>query len=81
MNKNIRHFVVLILLTFVSASAFAYQKLANSNKQGLNLYSIERILQLEDDQIDLGTAALLLSRQWGTRKNLYAWRSKLDEMA
>ena len=59
----------------------AYGALANQGKDGLRLLTIERILRLDDEEIDMGTAALLLSREWGTRKTLHIYRGKIDDMA
>lgn len=55
--------------------------LANYQKQGLRAYTIEGMLRLPDDQIDIGTAALILSRQWGSQRTLYVYRRKIDDMA
>ncbi|MHC4930453.1 MAG: hypothetical protein ACYTFU_12560, partial [Planctomycetota bacterium] len=37
--------------------------LANRDKRGLRTYSIEGVLRLSEDEIDIGTAALILSRE------------------
>jgi tetratricopeptide (TPR) repeat protein len=81
--STIRRFVIiaLMVLSGFAGTAGAYYRLANEGKLGLNMYSIERILSLEEDEIDLGTAALLLSRQWGTRRTFHAYRNKIDDMA
>ncbi len=55
--------------------------LANSQKQGLRAYTIEGMLRLPDNEIDIGTAALILSRQWGSQRTLYVYRRKIDDMA
>lgn len=59
----------------------ACPELANQNKSGLYVNSIERMMRLEDDQIDLATAALLLSRQAGAEINYKRYRRQIDEMA
>jgi len=45
------------------------------------MYSVERILTLDEEEMDLGTAALMLSREWGTRRTFHAYRNKIDDMA
>ena len=70
-------FVMVLLLGPVVSGA----QLANSRKLGQNIYSIDRILQLDDADIDICTAALVISRNWGTPKNLHRYRMKVDDMA
>jgi len=73
-----------LLLTLVLVAVWApcaMGQLANRNKEGLDVYSIQRILRLDEDEIDLGTAALVISRNWGANKTLYRYRDKLDDMA
>ncbi|MCE5186131.1 MAG: tetratricopeptide repeat protein [Planctomycetaceae bacterium] len=55
--------------------------LANRDKQGLRSYTIEGVLRLPDEEIDIGTAALILSREWGTTKTTHVYRAKIDEYA
>lgn len=67
----------VLLLT----AAWADGALANRNKRGLRVLSIEGVLRLQEEDVDLGTAALILSRDWGTRQTLHAYRRKIDDMA
>lgn len=55
--------------------------LANQNKRGLRAFTIEGVLRLQEEDIDLGTAALILSREWGTTQTLHSYRRKIDDMA
>jgi tetratricopeptide (TPR) repeat protein len=55
--------------------------LANRDKRGLRTYSIEGVLRLSEDEIDIGTAALILSREWGTQRTTHVYRRKIDDMA
>ena len=59
----------------------APSELANQNKTGLYVNSIERMMRLDDDQIDLATAALLLSHQAGADINYRRYRRQVDDMA
>lgn len=80
-NRTSRIITILLLAGFFANQAYAYTQLANARKRGLRYNSIERILQLDNDQIDLATAVLVLSRDWGTTKTLHSYRRKIDLMA
>ena len=71
-----------VLLTLATLAGNAYSEiLANQNKRGLRAFTIEGVLRLQEDEIDLGTAALILSRDWGTNKTSHVYRRKIDDMA
>ena len=55
--------------------------LANENLRGLHTRSIEQILRLDEDEVDLATAVLIISEQWND--NVYGRRylTDLDDMA
>ncbi len=55
--------------------------LANRNRRGLRTVSIEGVLRLAEEEIDIGTAALILSRDWGTTRTLHSYRRRIDTMA
>jgi regulator of sirC expression with transglutaminase-like and TPR domain len=77
-SRNIIRFgLVLVWLTPMIALA----SLANDGKRGLRISSIDSVFRLPEEEVDLATAALLLSREWGTDKTLLAYRRKIDEMA
>ncbi len=71
----------LCLLLFVLPSFASAAALANYGKRGLRAYSIEGVLRLDENEIDLCTAALILSREWGTNKTSHVYRRKIDDMA
>ncbi|MBL7214290.1 MAG: tetratricopeptide repeat protein [Phycisphaerae bacterium] len=72
----------LFLVFILSPSGDSYAEiLANHNKRGLRAYTIEGVLRLHEEEIDLGTAALILSRDWGTNKTSHVYRRKIDDMA
>ena len=82
MSKHTKRILAIVFLAvFLANQACGYYDLANSRKRGLRLNSIEAILRLDDDQIDLATAVLVLSRDWGTTKTLHSYRRKIDRMA
>jgi tetratricopeptide (TPR) repeat protein len=68
-------------LPITGISADQSRPLANENKSGLYAKSIEQVLRLDADEIDLATAVLIVSEQWN--KDVYAqtYLSKLDDMA
>jgi hypothetical protein len=50
------------VLFFVPARCFAREEpLANAGSRGLNVNSIEQVLRLQEDQVDVATAALIIS--------------------
>ncbi|RKY14038.1 MAG: hypothetical protein DRP52_01125, partial [Planctomycetota bacterium] len=70
---------LIVLLTLVGTVESA--TLANCDKRGLRSYTIDGVLHLPDDEIDIGTAALILSREWGTQRTTHVYRRKIDTMA
>jgi tetratricopeptide (TPR) repeat protein len=72
---------LLLLFLAVLTVNEAAAGLANDNKRGLRAYTIEGVLRLQEDEIDLGTAALILSRDWGTNKTSHVYRRKIDDIA
>lgn len=65
---------------FLTAAAFG-ASLANGDKQGLRSYTIDGVLRLTDEEIDMGTAALILSREWGAQRTTHVYRAKIDQFA
>ncbi len=75
-------FALLVLLLIGSLTTDADAAvLANHNKRGLRAYTIDGVLRLPEEEIDLGTAALILSRDWGTNRTSHVYRRKIDDMA
>jgi len=74
-------FVAVVVTVVLCGQAPARRRLANFGKDGLRFLTIDKILTLDDDEIDIGTAALLLSRKWSSVKSVHRYRGKLDEMA
>lgn len=77
---NLRGISVLLIL-FVCSVITESATLANHNKRGLRTSSIESVLRLKDEEIDIGTAALLLSREWGAQKTTHIYRRRIDTMS
>lgn len=57
------------------------EPLANEGLRGLYVRSIEQTLRLEPDEIDIGTAALIVSEQWSDIVAGRRYQGRLDEMA
>jgi tetratricopeptide (TPR) repeat protein len=68
-----------ILLGFLSFPASA--QLANAGKAGLRVTSLDQVLRLQDDQIDLATAVLISSEYWSGAVPGRRYLEQLDAMA
>ena len=80
-SKGTGVIAALFLILLLSQVHDTFGALANYNKRGLRAYTIDGVLRLDDDEIDLATAALILSRDWGTTKTSHVYRRKIDDMA
>ncbi len=91
MQKIVKHdgrimkkFLLLIvcILLFAETICFGrYEPLANENNSGLYARSIEQVLRLEAEEVDLATAALIISEQWSDMVHGRRYLSRLDDMA
>ena len=71
-----------IFLSLCHVTAFGKRnRLANAGKAGLAVRSLEEVLQLPDEQIDLATAALIASEYWSDMVHGRRYLERLDEMA
>ncbi len=57
------------------------QRLANESKRGLHARSIDQVLLLNKDEVDLATAALIVSEQWSDMVQGRRYLAMLDQMA
>ena len=74
--------VVLCVLVLGSVASRRYQRpLANENRPGLYARSIEQVLRLQKDEVDLATAALIVSENWSDMVNGRGYITTLDNMA
>ncbi|MGA2071369.1 MAG: tetratricopeptide repeat protein [Sedimentisphaerales bacterium] len=60
---------------------FADEPLANANLEGLYAKSIEQVLRLSPEQIDTGTAALIVSEAWSDMVAGRRYQQQLDDIA
>jgi len=73
---------IVWVLLFVGAKCFGkYEPLANQNKAGLYVRSLEDVLKLAPDEVDLGTAVLIVSEQWSENVLGRRYISVIDDMA
>ena len=79
--KKIFSATICILVLTSPLLAQRHAPLANDGKAGLYSRSIEQVLRLRDDQVDLATAALIISEYWSEMVNGRRYQSALDEMA
>ena len=73
--------LIICVLFFTSGVSFGRERLANEDKAGLYARSIEQVLRLDEEEVDLATAALIVSEQWSDIVHGRIHLSKLDEMA
>ncbi len=73
--------IVCVLLSTAAVSFGGAEPLANDGKSGLYARSIEQVLRLDAEEVDLATAVLIISERWND--NVYGRRyiSKIDDMA
>jgi tetratricopeptide (TPR) repeat protein len=79
--KKILLIIVCVLFFTAGASLSRGEPLANENKDGLYARSIEQVLRLDDKEVDLGTAVLIVSEQWSDVVAGKRYLEALDDMA
>lgn len=73
--------ITAMLLAVLAASATNAAELANVGKAGVQARSFNEVLRYRDDDIDIGTAALLLSQRSGAKFDVRRYREMIDKMA
>jgi tetratricopeptide (TPR) repeat protein len=74
--------IIVCVLFFTAVVSFSQDNsLANKDKQGLYARSIEQVLRLDDKEVDLGTAVLIVSEQWSNIVEGKRYLADLDDMA
>ena len=68
-----------LAMLFTAGPALA--RLANEGRNGLYVRSIPEVLNMDDSQVDLATAALIVSEKWSDVVQGLRYRDRLDEMA
>ena len=78
-----KRFILLIVfvLIFGPQVCCSGEGLANEGKAGLYARSIEQVLRLSEDEVDLATAALIVSENWSDMVHGRRYLATLDDMA
>ena len=78
--KKVLLFIIFVLYLW-TLEASGRERLANEDLSGLYARSIEQVLRLEPEEVDLATAALIISEQWSDMVYGRRYLSQLDDMA
>ncbi|MHC4573014.1 MAG: tetratricopeptide repeat protein [Planctomycetota bacterium] len=73
--------IVCVLVWWTSGVFGKDEPLANEGKRGLYVRSIEQVLRLKEQEVDLATAALIVSEYWSDLVHGRRYLSRLDDMA
>ena len=77
-----RLLTITVLLSLLSGPVFGQRgRLANQGKSGLYVRSLDQVLRLQDDEMDLATAALIASEYWSDMVHGRRYLEQLDAMA
>ncbi|MBN2133163.1 MAG: tetratricopeptide repeat protein [Sedimentisphaerales bacterium] len=78
-----RILAILTIVTFLSLGSVRGQSrgLANAGKAGLYVRSLDQVLRLRDDELDLATATLIASEYWSDLVLGRRYLEQLDAMA
>jgi tetratricopeptide (TPR) repeat protein len=79
--KSLFWLIIGLVVAFVSTPCMAEEPLANKDLEGLYAKSIEQVLRLPPEEIDLGTAALIVSESWSNVLPGRRYQQRLDDMA
>jgi tetratricopeptide (TPR) repeat protein len=79
--KKIYAAIICILIFSPMVFARRGEPLANDRKSGLYARSIEQVLRLKEDEVDLATAALIVSEHWSDMVYGRRYLETLDDMA
>jgi tetratricopeptide (TPR) repeat protein len=82
-DSIMKKFLLLIfwVLFFSVPASFGRDGLANEDSRGLYVRSIEQVLRLEPEEVDLATAALIISEEWSDIVHGRRYLKDLDNMA
>ena len=79
--KKIFAVIICVLIFTPTVPGRQRDPLVNEGKAGLYARSIEQVLRLKDDEVDLGTTALIVSERWSDVVHGRRYLSRLDDMA
>ena len=84
MNRNMKTLFNLTICSIIALAVtpcLADEPMANANLDGLYAKSIEEVLRLPPEQIDTGTAALIVSEAWSDMVAGRRYQQQLDDIA
>ena len=75
--------LTIICVLVLAPTVISYQNtpLANEGISGLYAKSLDQVLRLADEEVDLATAAIIISQQWNRNVNGRRYLLALDDMA
>jgi len=79
--KSVFRALIFVLILWPNVSFCLQRRLANEGKSGLYVRSIEDVLRLRPQEVDLATAALIVSEHWSDLVHGRRHLAQLDEMA
>jgi len=79
--KKIFPAIICVLIFSPVVAARRNVPLANENKTGLYARSIEQVLRLREEEVDLATAALIVSERWSNMVHGRRYLARLDDIA
>jgi len=80
MNRFLSLIFCFVFLT-AAVSLGRDEPLANENTNGLYVKSIEQVLRLGEEDLDLATAVLIICEEWNVDVQGLKYRAQLDDMA
>jgi len=72
---------IICVLLFIALNSSGREPLANEGKSGLYVQSIQQVLQLKEQEVDLATAVLIASEYWNDNVPGRRYLTKLDSIA
>jgi len=79
--KTVFRLIIYSAVALVATPCFSQEPMANANLDGLYARSIEQVLRLPPEQIDTGTAALIVSEAWSDMVAGRRYQQQLDDIA
>lgn len=80
-NRKTLVLLAVLVLSAVARAGCEPQQLANRGRFGLYVNSLEKVIRLADDDIDIGRAALIISKQAGADIDVDEYLGRIDRMA
>ena len=79
--KQVFYLTLCSIVVLAASTCLSEEPLANENLDGLYAKSIEAVLRLPPEQIDIGTAALIVSESWSDMVAGTKYQQQLNDIA